>query len=68
MLIQVSSVVSTTSSRLMPSMPTWYLMPKNGIQDTFSWYWKPGSPMWKPSTAMSESAERDQRGAQRHAP
>ena len=37
MLIQLSaSVVSTTSSRLMPSMPTWYLMPKNGIQGTTS--------------------------------
>ena len=34
-LIHVSVVVSTTSSREMPSMPTLYWMPKNGIQATF---------------------------------
>ena len=28
--IGVRNVVSTTSSRLMPSTPTWYEMPKSG--------------------------------------
>ena len=41
MLIQVSVVVSTTSTRLMPSMPTVYSMPKAGIQGTFSTKVKP---------------------------
>ena len=54
----VSSVVRTTSSRLMPSMPSWYWMPKNGIQATDSVNRKPpastgASP--KPTAMSSDS-------------
>ena len=37
--IGVRNVVSTTSSRLMPSMPTWYEMPKSGSQAWRSTNW-----------------------------
>jgi hypothetical protein len=35
-------VVSTTSSTEMPSAPSLYWIPKNGIHWAVSTYWKPG--------------------------
>ena len=66
MLIQVSSVVSTTSSRLMPSMPTLVLDAEERDPVTRS----PGtgsrrSPTSKPQHRDERQRERDQRGAQR---
>ncbi len=58
MLIQVSSVVSTTSTRLMPSMPTVYSMPKAGIQGTLSTNVKPPTPVAAGSKEASSASER----------
>ncbi len=70
MLIQVSSVVSTTSTRLMPSMPTVYSMPKAGIQGTFSTKLEAADAgrCWVEASASSasESAKATQRHDERH--
>src|SRR3972149_3137798 len=58
MLIQVSSVVSTTSTRLMPSTPSLYWMPKAGIHSATSLRTKPcaaASAGSKPASSASES-------------
>ena len=52
MLIDVRSVVSSTRTRLMPSTPTLYWMPKKLIQSTSCTSWKPSRSLSK-LTAMS---------------
>ena len=42
MLIQLIVVVSTTSATASPSAPSWYWMPKTGIQSSSTPNWKPG--------------------------
>ena len=49
------SVVSITSSRLMPSMPSMYLTPRLGIQSAFSTIWKPAAFLSKRKTSGSET-------------
>ena len=58
MLIQVRSVVRTTRTRLMPSMPTVYSMPKAGIQGTLSTNVKPPMPGAAGSKDARSASER----------